>query len=140
MLELKGSDAGCACRREHLKRRSMARCLRASSSMSASHSRVADTLRFFAAASVRVVSTWRLMVGSVSWFSFCSSGVIGFLSRVKNESVICQQRQRICSEFVQSWVAQAERWLCLPGGLLLAQDVGDVVGAEGAGRGAFVMA
>src|SRR3984893_13612898 len=128
---------GCACRREHLKRRSMARCLRASSSMSASHSRVADTLRFLAAASVRVVSTWRLMVGSVSWFSFCSSGVIGFLSRVKNESVIFQQRQRICSQVVQPWVAQAEGRLCLPGGLLLAQDVGDVLGAEGAGRGSF---
>src|SRR5260370_32185790 len=118
---------GCACRGEHLKRRSMARCLRVSSSRSASHSRVADTLRFLAAASVRVVSTWRLMVGSVSWFSFCSSGVIGFLSRVKNESVVFQQRQRICSEFVQPRVAQAEEWLRLPGRLLLAQDVGDVI-------------
>ena len=37
---------GCACRREHLKRRSMARLWRASSSMSASSSRVAETLRF----------------------------------------------------------------------------------------------
>src|ERR1700722_11897749 len=104
---------GCACRREHLKRRSMARCLRASNSMSASHSRVAPALRFLAAASVRVVSTWRLMVDRFSWFSFSSRGVIGFLSGIEDESVVFQQGQWIGDQIVQPWIAQAERRLCL---------------------------
>src|ERR1700683_2612470 len=106
---------GCACKREHLKRRSMARCLRASSSRSASHSRVAAALRFFAAASVRVVSTWRLMVDRLSRFSFSSSGVIGFLSGIgiEDESVVFQQRQRVGDQIVQARIAQAKRWLYL---------------------------
>src|SRR5262249_61992797 len=88
--------------------------------------------------SVRVVSTWRLMVERLIWFSFCSRGVIGFLSRVENEGVILQQRERVGGEIVQPWVAQAEGRLCLSRRLLLAKNVGHVVGAEGAGRGSFV--
>src|ERR1044071_9177731 len=102
---------GCVCSREHLKRRSMARCWRASSSISRSHSSVAATLRFLVAASVRVVSTWRLMVDRVSWFIFCSRGVIGFLSGVKNEAVVFEQGYRIGGEVIQPWVAQAHRGL-----------------------------
>ena len=122
---------GCACKREHLKRRSMARWLRASSSISASHSSVAATLRFLVAASEIVVSSWRLIVDRLSWSSF-SGSVIGFLSGIKNESVVGQQRQRIGDEFVQPRVAETKRWLRPPRRLLLAEDVGDVVGAEGA--------
>src|SRR5580658_7044359 len=129
---------GCACRREHLKRRSMARCLRASSSISASHSRVAPALRFLAAASVRVVSTWRLMVERLSWFSFSSRGVIGILSGIEDESVVIQQRQRVGDQIVQQRIAQAKRRLRLARGLLLAQDIGDVVGAESTGGGSFL--
>src|ERR1035437_7431842 len=51
---------GCACKREHLKRRSTARLRR--DSMSVGHSRVDATVRFLAAASERVVSSWRLIV------------------------------------------------------------------------------
>ena len=55
----------------------------------------------------RVVSSWRLIVDRLSWFSFCWSGVIGFLSGIEDESVIFQQRQRIGGEFVEQRIAQA---------------------------------
>src|SRR5271170_4554221 len=105
---------GWACKRENRKRRSMARWERASISMSVSHSSVAAALRFLAAASVRVVSSWRLMVDRLSWFSFCSRGVIGFLSGIKDESVVCQQGQWIGDQIVQQRVAQAKGRLRLP--------------------------
>src|ERR1035437_6988800 len=82
---------GCACKREHLKRRSMARWLRASSSISASHSSVAVTLRFLVAASEIVVSSWRLIVDRLSWSSF-SGSVLTFLAESKNEGIVGQQR------------------------------------------------
>src|SRR5580693_371230 len=129
---------GWACKREDRKRRSMARWERASISMSASHSSVAAALRFLAAASVRVVSSWRLMVDRLSWFSFCSRGVIGFLSRLEDEGVVFEQRQGICDEFVEQRIAQNQRWLWAAGRLLLAKDVGDIVGAERAGRCSFL--
>src|SRR5687767_2149299 len=110
---------GCNCRREILKRRSMARPWRASSSWSTSNSMVAATLRFRAADSARVVSIWRL---------------ITFLSGFENESVIFQQRDGIGHEFVQAWIAQLERRLRTPRRLLLAQNVGHIIGAECAGR------
>ena len=54
MVEVEGVDAGLGLEAGHWKRRSMARWSRASSSMSASHSRVAaQGLRFLAAASAR---------------------------------------------------------------------------------------
>jgi hypothetical protein len=56
-------------------------------------------------ASVRVVSSWRLMVDKLSWFSFCSRGVIGFLSRFEDEGVIFKQRKRIGDEFVEQRIA-----------------------------------
>src|SRR5262250_2345342 len=116
----------------------MARCERASISMSASHSNVAAALRFLAAASVRVVSSWRLMVDRLSWFSFCWSGVIGFLSGRKDEGVIFKQRQRIGGEFVEPRIAQHQRRLRTARRLLLPKDVGDVAGAEGARRCSFL--
>ena len=42
----------------------------------------------------------------------------------------------VASSFKQR-IAQPKRWLRPAGRLLLAQDVGDIVGAEGAGRGGF---
>src|ERR1700757_1038284 len=115
---------GWACKRENGKRRSMARCERASISMSASHSKVAAALRFLAAASGRVVSSWRLMVDRVSWFSFCWSGVIGFLSGLEDKGVIFEQRQGIGGEFVEQGIAENQRGLGAARGLLLAEDVG----------------
>src|SRR5690242_15605219 len=89
----------------------MARRLRASSSMSASHSSVAVTLRFLVAASEIVIT---------------------FLSGIKNESNVGKQRQRIGDKYVQPRIEETKRWLRPPRRLLLAEDVGNVVGAEGA--------
>src|SRR5271165_1109555 len=121
---------GCDCRREHLKRRSTARSRRASSSMSARRSIVAETLRLRAAASAIVVSIWRLIAFSFSCCSFCSRVVIGFLSGFKNEGVVFQQRDRVCNKLVEQRIAKPERWLWSARRSLLAQDIGDIVGAE----------
>src|ERR1700689_51586 len=118
---------GWACKREDRKRRSMARLGRASISMSRSHSSVAAALRFLAAASVRVISSWRLMVDRLSWFSFCSRGVIGFLSGFEDEGVIFKQRQRIGDEFVEQRIASNQRWLWKAGRFRVAENVGEVV-------------
>lgn len=56
---------------------------------------------------------------------------------MEDEGVIFEQRQRIGSEFVQQGIAQNQGRLWAPWGLLLAQDIGDVVGAEGAGARSF---
>src|SRR5215469_9760128 len=84
----------------------MARALRASSSISASHSRVAETLRFLAAASAIVVSIWWLITFRLSCCSFCSRGVMVVLSGFENEGVIFHQRYGIGGELVQVRIAQ----------------------------------
>jgi hypothetical protein len=61
-----------------------------------------------------------------------------FLSGVEDEGVICEQRQRIGSEFVQHGITQNERRLRAPRRLLLPEDVGDVVSAKGASCGGFL--
>src|SRR5580692_3890244 len=133
----KASMLGCDCSREHLNRRSMARPWRASSSISASSSRVAETLRFLAAASAIAASAWRLIAFRFSCCSFCSRGVIAFLSGFENEGVIFQQRDGISGEFIEQRIAQPERRLRAARASLLAQDVGNVVGAESARCGGF---
>src|ERR1700722_20972918 len=102
---------GCDWRRERLKRRWMARPWRHSSSRSASSSIVAETLRFLAEASVIVASICRLIVFRFSWCSFCSRGVIAFLSGLENEGVVFQQGDRFGREFIKQWIAQRGRWL-----------------------------
>ncbi|HLI84373.1 MAG TPA: hypothetical protein VKV17_10670 [Bryobacteraceae bacterium] len=62
---------------------------------------------------------------------------MGFLSGIKDESVILQQGQRIGNQLIQVRIAEPNRWLYLSWGLLLAQDAGDVIGAECAGSGSF---
>jgi hypothetical protein len=49
---------------------------------------------------------------------------------MKNESVILSERKRIGSEFVERRIFEPQRRLHLAALLLLAKDVGDVVGAE----------
>lgn len=49
---------------------------------------------------------------------------------MKNESVVVGQRNRIGDEVIQLGLFEAERRLNLATGLLLAQNVGDVIGAE----------
>ena len=49
-----------------------------------------------------------------------------------------QQRQRVGNQIVQTRVMQAQSWLCLPGVLLLAENVGDVIGAERTSRGSLL--
>ncbi len=49
-----------------------------------------------------------------------------------------QQGQRIGGQIVQPWVAQTKGRLSLSGSLLLAQNVGNVIGAESVGRGSFL--
>jgi hypothetical protein len=60
------------------------------------------------------------------------------LSGIKNESVISQQRNGISNEFVQMRIAQFERWLRPRRGLLLTQDVGDIIGAKSACGGCLL--
>src|SRR5580692_4689004 len=115
---------GCTCKRAHLKRRSIARCCRASSSISANHSRVAATLRFLAAASAIVVSRFRVIADRLSFWSFCSRGVIGFLSGFEDEGVIFKQTDGVGNQFVQSCIAQLQGRLRASWGLLLVQNVG----------------
>ena len=55
---------------------------------------------------------------------------MGVLSGTKNESVVFGQRERIGGEFVQRRVFETQRRLHLAPLLLLAENVGDVVGAE----------
>jgi len=55
-----------------------------------------------------------------------------FLSRLQNESIVFSQGERVRGEFVQLGPAQAHRRLHITSRLLLAQNVGDVIGAEGA--------
>jgi hypothetical protein len=49
-----------------------------------------------------------------------------------------QQRQRTGGQIVQPWVAQVEGRLCLSRRLLLAKNVGNVIGAKRTGRGSFL--
>ena len=56
---------------------------------------------------------------------------------MEDEGVVFKQRQRIGSEFVQQGITQNQRRLRATWGLLLPQDVGDIVGAESARRGSF---
>src|ERR1035441_3111482 len=103
--------------------------------MSASHSRVADALRFLPAASERVVSRRWLMTVRFRSRSFCSRGIIGFLFGLQNEGIVRQQRYRIGGEFIQPRIAEAKRWLFAAWTLLLPQNVGDVIGSESTSGG-----
>src|ERR1700678_2276027 len=105
--------------------------------MSASSSRVARTLRLRAAASATVASIWRLIALRFSCCSFCSRGVIGFLSGFENEGVIFQQGDGIDNESVELRIAQPQRRLRTARRPLLTEDVGNVIGAESAGGRCF---
>jgi hypothetical protein len=50
---------------------------------------------------------------------------------LQNESVIFQQRQRISRQFIQSCIPQPHRRLFAARALLLAKDVGNILGAKG---------
>ena len=63
---------------------------------------------------------------------------MSFLSGFENEGIVSSQRERIGGEFVQLRLAEANRRLHLPPRLLLAQNVGDVIGAESAGGVGFL--
>jgi hypothetical protein len=56
-----------------------------------------------------------------------------FLSGLKDESVVVQQRQRICHQLVQLGIAELQRGLRIAGRELLPQEVRDVIGSKGAG-------
>ena len=49
---------------------------------------------------------------------------------MKNESVVLGERKRIGGEFVQRRISETQRRLHVAPLLLLAEDVGDVIGAE----------
>ena len=61
-----------------------------------------------------------------------------FLSGLQNETVVGSQRERIGGEFIQLRLPEANRRLHVPRSLVLAQNVGDVIGAEGAGAMSFL--
>jgi hypothetical protein len=56
---------------------------------------------------------------------------------MQNESVISGQRERVGGQFIQRRIFQAQRRLNVSAGLLLMQDVGDIVCPERAGRVSF---
>ena len=56
---------------------------------------------------------------------------------MENETVIVKQRQGIGSQIIQARILEAQCGLHLPAHLLLAKEVGDVVGAKCAGGVSF---
>ncbi len=64
-------------------------------------------------------------------------GVIGFLSGFEDEGVVFDERDGIGGQFVQARIAQAQRRVRPAWRMLLTQNVSQIVGAEGAGRGSF---
>jgi len=56
---------------------------------------------------------------------------------MKDESVVFEQGQRIGGQVVQRGIVKAQGRLRVARRLLLAQDVGNVVGAEGTGCRSF---
>jgi hypothetical protein len=72
----------------------------------------------------------RVITFRFSCWSFCSRGVIGFLSGFEDEGVIFEQRDGVSNQVIQSRIAQPQGRLRASWGLLLAQNVGDVIGAE----------
>src|SRR5438876_9432794 len=63
---------------------------------------------------------------------------MAFLSGVKNEGVVFEQRQGVGGQVVQQRIAQTKRWLWPARTLLLPEDVGDVIGAERPSCGSFL--
>ena len=61
-----------------------------------------------------------------------------FLSCLKNEGVVVQQRQRVGHQLVQLGIAELQRGLRIARRELLAQEIGDVIGSEGAGGKGFL--
>jgi hypothetical protein len=57
---------------------------------------------------------------------------MGFLSGTKNESVVSGQRKRVGGEFVQRRIFEVELRLNFAAVLLLAENVANVIGSEGA--------
>ena len=57
---------------------------------------------------------------------------------MQDEGVVFSQRERVGGEVIQLRLAEANRRLHLARRLLLAQNVGDVVGAKGASRVSFL--
>ena len=55
-----------------------------------------------------------------------------FLSGLQDEGIVFSQRERVRGEFIQFGLTQADGRLHVTARLLLAQNVGNVVGAEGA--------
>src|SRR5262249_7764818 len=95
-------------------------------------------LRFLAVASANIWSRWWLMVVRFSCSSFCCSGVIEVLFRAKNETVVIEQRQGVGGQLVQQRILEAQRGLYRGLGLLLAKDIGYVIGAKRTGGISFV--
>jgi len=56
---------------------------------------------------------------------------------MENETVVVQQRQGIGDQIIQPRILEAQCGLHLAAHLLLAQEVGDIVGAECAGSVGF---
>jgi hypothetical protein len=61
-----------------------------------------------------------------------------FLSRAKDEGVVVEERQRIGGQLVQFRVLEPKGRLRVTRRLLLAKDVGHIVGAEGSARLSFL--
>ena len=56
-----------------------------------------------------------------------------FLSGLKNEGVVVEQRQGIGHQLVQFGIAELQRGLRITGRELLPQEIGDVIGSKSAG-------
>jgi len=57
---------------------------------------------------------------------------------LQDEGIVFGQRQGISDQFIQLRLAESERRLNFPAQLLLAKNVGDVIGTEGARRVSFL--
>ena len=62
---------------------------------------------------------------------------MGVLFGTKNETVVVEQGQGVGGQLVEQRILKAQWGLDLTAGLLLAEDVGDIVGTEGAGGMGF---
>lgn len=56
---------------------------------------------------------------------------------MQNETVVVDERQGIGGQIIQVRILKAQRWLDLTASLLLAKEVGDVIGAKRAGGMSF---
>src|SRR5579884_208023 len=72
------------------------------------------------------------MVVRLSWWSFSSRVIRGLLSGFEDKGIVVEKGERIGGELIQLRIAKPERRLRFTRRVHLAQEMGDVMGTEGA--------